>query len=143
MDGSFLLSRSAARFTANVIGARRIEALSSAPGGGPLVKDSTRFFVSGRGPEEVGKREFVAVRVPIFLERANVVRSSRTTRPAAVRALETCPDDRDHITKHMLALSTYLGHASVANTYWYLEATPELLEKIADRCESFVMGEKS
>ncbi len=61
----------------------------------------------------------------------------------AVRALETCPDDRDHITKHRLALSTYLGHGSVANTYWYLEATPELMGKIADRCERFVMGEKS
>ena len=59
----------------------------------------------------------------------------------AVRALETCLDDRDHITKHMLALSTYLGHSSVANTYWYLEATPELMGKIADRCEDFVMGE--
>ena len=31
------------------------------------------------------------------------------------------------IGRHMLALSTYLGHASVANTYWYLEATPVLL----------------
>jgi hypothetical protein len=41
----------------------------------------------------------------------------------------------------MLALSTYLGHSSVANTYWYLEATPELMGKIADRCEDFVMGE--
>src|ERR1039457_1975081 len=29
----------------------------------------------------------------------------------AVRALETCPDGRDRITKHMLALSTYLGHS--------------------------------
>ncbi|GAB2444699.1 site-specific integrase [Cupriavidus yeoncheonensis] len=58
----------------------------------------------------------------------------------AVRALETCPDDRDHITKHMLALSTYLGHAKVANTYWYLQATPALMKGIAERCEWFVMG---
>ena len=60
----------------------------------------------------------------------------------AVRALETCPDDRDRITKHMLALSTYLGHGNVASTYWYLEATPELMGRIAERCESFVAGEK-
>ena len=45
----------------------------------------------------------------------------------AVRALEGCPDGRDRITKHMLALSTYLGHSKVAHTYWYLEATPELM----------------
>ena len=60
----------------------------------------------------------------------------------AVRALETCPDGRDRITQHMLALSTYLGHSKVAHTYWYLEATPELMRKVAERCESFVTGEK-
>jgi len=58
----------------------------------------------------------------------------------AVRALETCPDGRDHITEHMLALSTYLGHSTVSETYWYLEATPELMEGIAERCETFVKG---
>jgi integrase len=58
----------------------------------------------------------------------------------AVRALETCPDDRDHITKHMLALSTYLGHAKVSDTYWYLEAVPDLMENIAECCESFFAG---
>ncbi|HCE09613.1 MAG TPA: integrase [Oxalobacteraceae bacterium] len=61
----------------------------------------------------------------------------------AVRALELCPDDRDHITKHMLALSTYLGHAKIANTYWYLQATPELMANIAERSERFVTGEPS
>lgn len=58
----------------------------------------------------------------------------------AVRALETCPDGRERITKHMLALSTYLGHAKVADTYWYLEATPELMRNIADSCQSFFTG---
>lgn len=58
----------------------------------------------------------------------------------AVRALETCPDGRDRITKHMVALSTYLGHSKVRNTYWYLEATPDLMEDISECCESFVKG---
>lgn len=58
----------------------------------------------------------------------------------AVRALETCPDGRDRITNHMLALSTYLGHSKVADTYWYLEATPELMKTIAVTCETFVTG---
>jgi len=57
-----------------------------------------------------------------------------------VRALETCPDGRDAVTKHMLALSTYLGHSKVAHTYWYLEAVPELMRDIADRAEEFAMG---
>jgi integrase/recombinase XerD len=58
----------------------------------------------------------------------------------AVRALHSCPDGREAITQHMVALSTYLGHGRVADTYWYLEAVPELMTDIADRCEHLVMG---
>jgi|ERR1700676_5477084 integrase/recombinase XerD len=58
----------------------------------------------------------------------------------AVRALEACPDDRDRISQHMVALSTYLGHGHIAHTYWYLEATPQLMTDIAERCERFVAG---
>jgi integrase len=58
----------------------------------------------------------------------------------AVRALQACPDGRDAISQHMVALSTYLGHAKVAHTYWYLEAVPDLMADIADRCERYVMG---
>jgi integrase len=57
-----------------------------------------------------------------------------------VRALEACPDDRDRITQHMLALSTYLGHGHVGHTYWYLEATPQLMRDISQRCERFIAG---
>jgi integrase/recombinase XerD len=55
----------------------------------------------------------------------------------AVRALQACPDGRDRIAQHMLALSTYLGHRSVESTYWYLEATAELMTDIAERSEVF------
>jgi integrase/recombinase XerD len=61
----------------------------------------------------------------------------------AVRALQTCPDGRDAITQHMLALSTYLGHARVADTYWYLEAVAELMHDIAERAEQFAMRSQS
>jgi integrase len=57
-----------------------------------------------------------------------------------VRAFEACPDGRDRITKHMLALSTYLGHSTVTATYWYLEATPDLLRNIADSCQILFEG---
>ena len=60
----------------------------------------------------------------------------------AVRALQTCPDGRDHITRHMLMLSTYLGHSKAALTYWYLEAVPELMRSIAERCEAHLAGGK-
>ena len=55
----------------------------------------------------------------------------------AVRVLEAAPDDRDRITQHTLALTTYMGHARVASTYWYLQSTPVLMGDIADRCEAF------
>jgi integrase/recombinase XerD len=58
----------------------------------------------------------------------------------AVRALEACPDDRDHITQHMVALSTYLGYGHVGHTYWYLEATPQLMRDVSEQCERLVMG---
>ena len=60
----------------------------------------------------------------------------------ATRALQTCPDGRDAVTRHMVALSTYLGHKSVAETYWYLEAVPDLMRDIADRVECLATGER-
>jgi integrase len=35
----------------------------------------------------------------------------------AVRSLESCPDNRDQVGRHMLALTTYMGHAKVESTY--------------------------
>jgi integrase/recombinase XerD len=61
----------------------------------------------------------------------------------AVNALESCPDGRDRISRHMLALSTAMGHSKVRHTYWYLEATPYLMRDIADRCRHFVTGEST
>jgi integrase/recombinase XerD len=58
----------------------------------------------------------------------------------ANQVMETCPDDHKGISRHMLALTTYLGHSDVRNSYWYLEASPKLLSRIAEKCESFVKG---
>lgn len=53
----------------------------------------------------------------------------------AVRSLkQAVATDRDSVNRHILALSTYLGHTNVSSTYWYLEATPVLLRHIA--CDS-------
>jgi len=54
----------------------------------------------------------------------------------AVRSLEQCAGDQTAVARHMLALSTYLGHASLSNTYWYLHATPHLLAGVARQSES-------
>lgn len=62
----------------------------------------------------------------------------------AVRSLERAHlPDRDSVSRHMLALSTYLGHGSVADTFWYLEATPTLLNSIASAAEDAFTGRAS
>ena len=40
------------------------------------------------------------------------------------------------VDEAMLSLSTYVGHAMVTNTYWYLQAVPELMAVAAQRFES-------
>ena len=40
------------------------------------------------------------------------------------------------IDQAMLALSTYVGHAMVTNTYWYCTAVPELMALAATKFES-------
>lgn len=42
-----------------------------------------------------------------------------------------------HIDHAMLALSTYVGHAKISDTYWYLTGVPELMAVAAGRFESF------
>jgi integrase len=39
------------------------------------------------------------------------------------------------VERHLPELSTYLGHVKVADTFWYLSATPELLQLALDRLE--------
>jgi integrase/recombinase XerD len=58
----------------------------------------------------------------------------------AVNALLACPQGRNHVGRHLLALSTYMGHAKLSDTYWYLESTPQLMQDIAIACEGFLKG---
>jgi integrase len=44
--------------------------------------------------------------------------------------------------RKLLALATYLGHASVSDTYWYLTAIPELMTVTSARFEHFVRRER-
>jgi integrase/recombinase XerD len=81
-------------------------------------------------------------------DRAGIGRSQSGARPRihdlrhtfAVRALERSPVGRDRVERHIVALTTYLGHARIESTYWYLERTPRLLKDIAEACEAVVAG---
>jgi integrase len=57
----------------------------------------------------------------------------------AVRSLEQCPHDHAAVARHTVALSTYLGHAHVTDTYWYLQAAPDLMRQIAAASEGLLM----
>ncbi|MCA0421316.1 MAG: tyrosine-type recombinase/integrase [Proteobacteria bacterium] len=59
----------------------------------------------------------------------------------ATRVLEQCAMRRDDVARDFVALATYLGHAHIRNTYWYLESTPDLMADIAGAAEAFVAGE--
>lgn len=46
--------------------------------------------------------------------------------------------DADHA---ILTLSTYVGHASVAHTYWYCTATPKLMAIVGERFHQYAQGD--
>ncbi|MCB1741347.1 MAG: tyrosine-type recombinase/integrase [Gammaproteobacteria bacterium] len=56
------------------------------------------------------------------------------------RTLQRWYEQDMDIGRNILALSTYLGHAKITDTYWYATATPELLALAAGRFERFAKG---
>lgn len=56
----------------------------------------------------------------------------------AVRALQGSPAGRSRCGAHMTALATYLGHINIYATYWYLQATADLLRDVAKAAEEFM-----
>ena len=70
------------------------------------------FYKHGRGPRVHDLRHTFAVRTIINWYRKGL--------------------DPD---REMHKLSTYLGHAAPENTYWYIEAVPELLQLASERAE--------
>jgi len=67
-----------------------------------------------------------------------------TTRPRmhdlrhslAVKTLISWQRSDANVAQRMPALSNYLGHVSPAGTWWYLSASPELMELAAGRLEA-------
>jgi integrase/recombinase XerD len=58
----------------------------------------------------------------------------------AVRALQGSPAGRSRSGAHMVALSTYMGHVNIYATYWYLEATADLMRDVAVAGEEFLFS---
>jgi len=109
---------------------------------------STCFFRTERAPaltHDAVERTFSRLR-----HRLGWTAQGRARRPrlhdlrhtAAVRRLLHWYEDGVDVDRKILALATYLGHAKVTDTYWYLSAVPELMTIAVKRFERFARGEK-
>jgi integrase len=56
----------------------------------------------------------------------------------AVKVMINWYKEGKNIDQEMLKLVTYLGHQSIAHTYWYIEAVPELLALASQRVENYL-----
>jgi integrase/recombinase XerD len=59
----------------------------------------------------------------------------------AVRTLLGWYRDGEDVDRLMPLLSTYMGHANPANTYWYLSASPELMGLVGQRLDRVLGGQ--
>ncbi|WP_457578768.1 tyrosine-type recombinase/integrase [Ensifer adhaerens] len=57
------------------------------------------------------------------------------------RRLERWQADGCDIDNAIAALSTYVGHTKVSDTYWYMTGIPDLMAIAGSRFEGFALGE--
>jgi len=110
-------------------------------------KPEAPFFVTTRGSllgEALGDRQIHRIFEQLRKQLGWVDRGSHgkprvhdLRHSFAVRRLVLWHEQDVDISQRMLALSTYLGHAKVSNTYWYLTGVPELMGLVGQRFERF------
>lgn len=102
---------------------------------------ASSFFVSRRGERlsrSSVKSTFVALSKQIGLRSATDHRGPRIhdlRHAFATRTLLHLYRTADDAERHVATLATYLGHANVQNTYWYLSGVPELFRLVSMRLE--------
>lgn len=106
-----------------------------------LQRSSTYFFISSVGTKlsnGVVRRTFYQLSRKIGLRGQKAKTGPRLQDLRHRFAVETLSHFYSHgeNAEHWLpVLSTYLGHASINDTYWYLTACPELMEQAVHRLE--------
>lgn len=111
-----------------------------------LATPETAVFVSNQGtslPYSTVNAVFLNLARSIGLRKGPNHRGPRLhdlRHTFAVRSLERFAGNREAVARHLTALSTYLGHTHVSDTYWYLQATPTLMRNIAALSEAFYTG---
>ena len=101
---------------------------------------STAFFVSGVGTRlnRCGVAKILRqITTAIGLRTDTVHPTPHQLRHSfAVRTLIDWHRSGVRIDEHIATLSTYLGHVSPADTYWYLSASPQLMALAAERLDA-------
>jgi len=106
---------------------------------------SPAFLISERGTRithSIAEHTFavvsriVGLRVPAGGRRGHGPRLHDMRHRLAVRVLVRWYREGRDVERELPKLSTYLGHVHVADTYWYLEAVPELLRLATERATS-------
>ena len=112
----------------------------------PTTADSP-FFIGSRGRrlgQPLGERQahrvFNALRDSLsWVNRGahEAPRLHELRHAFAVRRVMLWHAEGTNVDQMMLALSTYMGHAEIFYTYWYLTAVPELMALAGERFERF------
>ena len=110
--------------------------------------ESPSFFVSDRGTRLTQwcvRWTFVKLSHEIGLRDADDSRGPRLhdlRHRLAINTLLGWYQRGVDVERHLPELSTYLGHAHITDTYWYLTATPELLHYALRRVECSRQGRR-
>jgi len=116
------------------------------------VTDETPFFVGTRGRrlgQQLSLRQvnriFVSLRDKLgWVNRGahNAPRIHDLRHTFVVRRVMLWHKQDINIDQQMLALSTYVGHAMITNTYWYLTGVPQLMAVAAEKFEAFTQRQE-
>ena len=115
---------------------------------GDFAQDDSPLFIGTRG-RRLGRpmdshqvhRVFVALRTQLGWRNRGAHHAPRIhdlRHTFVVRRIVLWQAQRVDVDQAMLSLTTYVGHAMVTNTYWYLSAVPELMALAAGRFESYM-----
>jgi len=110
-------------------------------------KPQSSFFVGSRGVlrgQQLGDRQVHRIFTQLRKQLGWVDRGGHghprihdLRHSFAVRCLIRWHEQGIDLNDRMLALSTYMGHVKVSNTYWYLTGVPELMALAGARFECF------
>jgi integrase len=113
-------------------------------------KPNMSFFVSTTG-DELSKRTVHKVFERLRKQLAWTTARGGHARPRihdlrhtfAVRRVQLWHESNVTIDHGMFWLCTYLGHAKISDTYWYLTGVPELMSVIGAQFEGFVLNQEA